>query len=272
MAADQPRVPYQLIFEALGQLAEQQAGWATIVDYGTTPGGRGLRLIKIQRPEWSDGTRERPAALIMGALHGDEYLAIEDRLAAWFLKHRNERPGIRRFLASGGILYIAPVTNPDGYDRDRRANNNGVDLNRDFALLPENTSGFREPETRSLASWLEQELYAANARLKLSVDYHCCNGSLLYPWSYRDAPLPADVMEAHARIGRLMQQDIDPKYAVGPTGKILGYHARGTSKDYFHAKYGALAFTYEGKARNAESGLFARHALWWDHVLELLVE
>ena len=210
--------------------------------------------------------------MITGALHGDEYLEIEHRLIAWFLKNKSEQPGVRHYFQSGGILYVVPIANPDGYDRNRRTNNHGSDLNRDFDLIPENMAGFREPETRSLAIWLEQEFELSNVRLTLSVDYHCCNGSLLYPWAYGHAKLPPAIEAAHDRIGKLMQQDIDRTYAVGPTGKILGYLARGTAKDYFYAKYGALAFTYEGKTRQKEASIFEKHTLWWDHVLPLLVE
>ena len=43
---------YQLLYETLGRLADQNTGWASVVDYGTSPGGRSLRLIKIQSPYW----------------------------------------------------------------------------------------------------------------------------------------------------------------------------------------------------------------------------
>lgn len=271
-AAARARAPYQLLYETLGRLAETQPGWATLIDYGITPGGRGLRLIKIQRPDWNQAGRERPAALITGAIHGDEYLEIEHRLIAWFLKNKHDRPNLRQYLQAGGIIYVVPITNPDGYERNRRTNNNGADLNRDFDLPLEQQVGFRETETRSLANWLDQELSSSNARLKLSVDYHCCNGSLLYPWSFRHNSLPPVLEAAHARIGELMQEDIDPSYSVGPTGKVLGYLARGTAKDYFHAKYGTLAFTFEAKTRQIEAARFARHALWWEHLLQLLLE
>lgn len=263
--------PYQQIFNATGALPAMNPGWVTVFDYGTSPGGRGLRGVRIQSPgsaRQGEGSARR-AVLISGSTHGNEYLNIEDRLAPWFLENRGKSPGLSRFLASGGILYVVPILNPDGYDNDRRENDRGVDLNRDFDLVPADEPGFTQPETRLLAEWLDRDLRASNADLKLTVDYHCCDGSLLYPWSYVMTALPPADSAAHGEIGRLMQSDIDEGYETGSTGQVLGYNPRGTSKDYYYARYGALAFTFEGSYGDEDRN-FPKHTQWWDHVLALV--
>jgi hypothetical protein len=38
----------------------------------------------------------------------------------------------KSFSTAGGIIFLVPIVNPDGYDGVRRENENGKDLNRDF--------------------------------------------------------------------------------------------------------------------------------------------
>jgi hypothetical protein len=183
--------PYLEIVAAMGDLALRSSGWAHVVDYGQSAGGATLRLVKIQNPthQARAGDGDRPAVLISGSTHGNEYLHIEDRLPGWFVDNRDSSPGVMKFLNAGGIIYIIPILNPDGYERRTRENADGVDLNRDFDLLPAHEQKFREPETRLLAQYLDGDIVASHARLKLTVDYHCCDGSLLFPWSYTEDPL-----------------------------------------------------------------------------------
>lgn len=264
--------PYSQIFQQMADLTTQYPGWATIFDYGQTNQGKTMRLIKIQDPSYGIRDGEyRPAVLISGSTHGDEYLNIEDRLAEWFLSNRQTSPGVTRFLASGGIIYVIPILNPDGYDNDQRGNSRGVDLNRDFDLLPTGDRFFREPETRLLTQWLDQELIVSGARLKVTLDYHCCVGALVLPWAYSDDPLPAEANQRHVDIAHLMQQTIDPNYPFGNSSQIVGYNSKGTSKDYYYAKYDATAFTFEGAYRD-EAARFPQHTRWWDAILGNLAE
>ena len=121
-----------------------------------------------------------------------------------------------------------------------------------------------------LVAAAEVDLVASGLRLKLTVDYHCCSGALLFPWSYSDAKLSDADTKAHVAVAHMMQTDIDPDYRFGATGAVLGYRARGTSKDYYYATYHALAFTFEGDY-GTERSKFHRHTTWWDHVLAQLV-
>lgn len=259
------RPAYQEVLDTVAKLPADHPGWATVVDYGRTAEGRILRLVELADPTHTRDRGPRPAVLISGSTHGNEYLGIEDRLPGWFLAHRSDHAGLARFFAAGGVLVIIPVVNPDGFTHGTRENGRGQDLNRDFDLPPMHELHFREIETRSLAQWLDRELALKALQLRLTVDYHCCDGSLLNSWAYTDA-VPSVDQPAFDRIAQLLHQDIDPSYAVGATSAVLGYLAHGTSKDYYYSKYHALAFTFEGSYRD-EAGKFARHTVWWDHVL-----
>lgn len=261
--------PYAEIYNGLARLAKAHPGWADVFDYGISTQGRPLRLIRIQNPTGAKISNTRPAVLISGATHGNEYLHIEDRLPAFFLNQLQPSPGVQQFLALGGVVYVVPIVNPDGYEARRRGNAHGTDLNRDYDLLPGKEAHFRESETRTLAKFLDKEFAARGVQLRLTVDYHCCDGSILFPWAYTDQPIPAADLAAHEQIAHMMQQDIDSTYTYGPTGPVLGYNPRGTSKDYYYARYGALAFTFEGRYQE-ESKKFQSHTVFWNHVLAQL--
>lgn len=265
-ARAEPHPSYAHVYSRLGALARSHPGEATVLDYGKSVRGRPLRAIRMQDPA-AKPSGSRPVVLITGATHGDEYLDVEHRLPAHFLS--TEASGARRFLAAGGLIYVVPVVNPDGFEARRRGNAKGVDLNRDFDLVPAKELKFKARESRALAALLEREIASRPAKLVLAVDYHCCDGSILYPWSFSDQAIPEAHLDAHEQVAKLMLQDIDASYRVGPTGPVLGYNARGTSKDYYYARYGALAFTFEG-IRGEEAKKFQGHALFWDHVLAQL--
>ena len=269
MAAGTAHPPYAQIADGLVALAQAEPGWATAMDYGLTPEGRPLRALRIEDPR-RPASHKRPAVLITGTTHGDEYLHIEDRLAAWFLDHREGRGGTAEFFAAGGVLLIVPIVNPDAFAANQRDNSHKVDLNRDFAQPQQHVAGFEEPESRLLARWLAAELSSQDLDLRMTLDYHCCAGALLLPRSYNQAAVTPTEAALFAKISRLVPQEIDSTYRYGSSDKILGYDAVGTSKDYYRETYGSLSFTFEGR-QNSEASRFAQHAQWWDQVLPLLV-
>lgn len=100
-------------------------------------------------------------------------------LAEHFLKHGKELKGLTAFLAAGGVVYLVPVANPDGFDAEARFNaaseivrqNNLLtqrldhvspddlgNLNRDFAILPRDERRFTNPESARLASYIDNDL------------------------------------------------------------------------------------------------------------------
>ncbi len=258
------RPEYQSVLQAMRDLVPAYPGWVRVVDYGRSVQGRTLRAVRIQDSTRAQGPGTRPAVLISGSTHGNEYLNVEDRLPEWFLLQRQRRDGVARFLRTGGVIYIVPVVNPDGFSAGTRGNSRGTDLNRDFTVLPSGKVSFREPETRLLAQWLERDLKAAQLKLKLTVDYHCCGRALLFPWQKQAAT--GATRGNLVKVARMMQEQIEPGYSYGGTSQVLGYATQGTSKDYYAHRYQALAFTFEGEYRT-EAAKFERHTLWWDQVL-----
>lgn len=255
---------YSKIVEELKSLEDSYGDYAQLVTYGKTVQGKPLTLIKIGKKNVTSSK----AVYIGGSIHGDEYLNIEDRLPRWFLEQTANSGTISSYLDQGGVIYIAPILNPDGYDSRDRENRNGVDLNRDYTVLQANVQGFKETETRSLFEYLSRDL--GNVKLKVAMDYHCCIGALLYPWSFTGPVLSEIDKQKHLLIASIMQTAIGPGVRAGTTPVILGYSAKGTSKDFYYEHFGALGFTYEGR-RGKENKFFEEHTSMWEGILKNLV-
>lgn len=265
--------PYATIEGGLTALAVQHPDLVTNVLYGRSVEGRPLRMIEIRRASRASGTSDGtpPIVIMSGAVHGNEFLGIEDRLPQALVQDGLAAgTGVAKFLDAGGILWMAPVLNPDGYERATRGNANGVDLNRDWDLLPTGEKNFREPESANLAAFVEEGLRRTGGKVVMSMDYHCCATSLLFPWSWTRDELPPRDEIGHEMIARGLQRFLGAEYSFGPTGKILGYLPHGTSKDWFYAKLGALAFTFEG-TWSEEIRNFDKHRSWWNWMLESFV-
>lgn len=240
-------------------------GWLEMGEYGKSPQNRPLRLLFLRKP----GTfGRRPTLLMTGNMHGGEYLQLEDRLPLEFLR-RARQPGIvQRFLDAGGALVFVPVANPDGYDSRSRVNSHGKDLNRDWPLASHKLAGFQEDETTALGRALDALSGSPyNFDFKVAVDYHCCVGAVLYPWS-NGKPLPAADMTRHQTIAQKAKEIL--KIEIGTTGDVLGYSPLGTAKDYFYERFGAISLTYEGRERT-EKDYLLQHIAWWETMIDFVL-
>ncbi|HOX39722.1 MAG TPA: M14 family metallopeptidase [Candidatus Brocadiia bacterium] len=193
-----PLAPYPTLdgmFAEITQAAKDNPGNVELITYGKSVKNRPLYCLRIHR---GDG-KKRPAALIGGNIHGDEWIA--NRVAMGIAKRLIEGCGKAeretKFLEMTDV-FIAPCLNPDGYAafwksggrasaKASRTNANGVDLNRNFpepsgganfrtsltGVDDEKSSGYRgpkpysEPETRAIRD------LAAERRFFGNVNYHC---------------------------------------------------------------------------------------------------
>jgi hypothetical protein len=92
---------------------------------------------------------------------------------------------------------------------------------------------------------------------------------LLYPWSFVGPKLPVIDFERHAVVGAIMQDALGEDVKYGQTPVILGYSAKGTSKDFYYEEFGARGFTYEGR-KGKEDRFFQEHTVMWTEILKLI--
>ncbi len=237
-------------------------GWLEVGESGKSPQNRPLRLLFLRKP--GDFGR-RPAVLLSGNMHGGEYLQLEDRLPLEFL-NRAQQPGpIQKFLDVGGAIVMVPVANPDGYDSRSRNNSHGKDLNRDWPLPSHKVAGFAEEETSSLGRALDALTGSPyQFDFKVAVDYHCCLGAVLYPWSNGKA-LSLEASTKHRALAQKAKDIL--KIEIGTTGELLGYFPLGTAKDYYHERFGAISLTYEGR-EGTEKDYLPQHVAWWESIMD----
>jgi len=256
---------HSLILNTIESWKTQYPDLVEIIDYGKSVQGRTLRLALVRR---EGNFRKRPVLFMSGATHGNEYLNIEDRVPQELLARARISGPVSRFLDEGGVYVFVPILNPDGYENKTRENSNAVDLNRDWNVAAVNFKGFKEPETRALAEVLESLKVSRSLRYQITVDYHCCIGALLHPWSYPEAPpLAPSAAEKHQAVGELVSQFLNVDF--GTTGDILGYFPVGTTKDYFYETYQAAAFTFEGRFQ-LENQRLDKHIAWWEQMTALV--
>jgi Zinc carboxypeptidase len=111
-----------------GLVAVKTAPYASV-------GGRAVKYVEITNDvNASDG---KPVYFNMGAIHGNETPAAEDSMefAIDVVNLSKTNPKVKALLDEVRIIDM-PLVNPDGYDTgtapQRRANNNGVDMNRNY--------------------------------------------------------------------------------------------------------------------------------------------
>ncbi len=291
---------YSDIVASQRDLAARHSDLVRVHEYGTSVGGRPLVMVKVGRQ--GKTVKPRPAVVMTQAVHGDEYLGIVDRLPKELVEKPNDYPAVKAFLDRGGIFYIVPVANPDGYEADRRENDNGKDLNRNFDVKRSserlaasargpigyteeellalanylNEPRFSEPETRSLATTMRLELAIDGAELKFYVDYHCCQsekfGSLVHEWgdtrTLRDGTISTEDVTRYERARDVFLGEF-PGHLFGSGYETIGYQTFGTTDEWFYETFAAdrpLAFFYEGQSRG-ESRKLRRHAMFWEALL-----
>ena len=177
--------------------------------------------------------------------------------------------GLDSFLKKGGAIFIIPILNPDGYERDQRGNSSGKDVNRDFPLPFANFSGKSQAETKMLIDYIDTTLLVDEQRLLLTLDYHCCADSLLMPRAYSNDPIAPAELRKHNVVGALFKSAFPARYRYLSWKKSLGYYATGTSQDFYQEVYGSLSFTFEGQ-RYIENRNLSRHAALWNSIFQEL--
>lgn len=255
---------YSTYAASLKELAGKHAGFAKIVSYGQTAQGRELLMMRLGNPQ---ATGSRNAIYFGGTIHGDEFLGVENNMPQWFLENRTTSPGVKKFFDAGGIMYLVPIINPDGYDNRTRANTTGTDLNRDYNGKTEGISNnFRNPETKNLVDALQADVQTSQAKVRMTMDYHCCLGAFIYPWAHKQTRLPEPDLSEHQKLAQKMAGFLGGNYKSGQVPDLVGYLASGSSSDYYYETFGARAFTLEG-VQGVEDKNFSKHTTMWDDLL-----
>ncbi|MXP45334.1 M14 family metallopeptidase [Allopontixanthobacter sediminis] len=191
---------------------------------GRSHDGRPIEALRVGNPN------AEKLVILLGRQHPPEVtgaIAMEHFLETLVLL-----ADTKQYDAEDLQILAVPLLNPDGVARGHwRANLGGVDLNRDWGT-------FSQPETRSIAQWLEK--LPDHVRPIAMVDFHSTSRNLFY------------VQGDEASEG---QEQFLARWLVGKEGQIAGYHfaierrnanpGTGTAKNWFYANYLIPSYTYE---------------------------
>ena len=174
--------------------------------------------------------------LILGRQHPPEVTGgvalkafVETLLSSRARACRDRNSNACRFYAHHDLV-VVPLVNPDGVDHGHwRLNFGGVDLNRDWGP-------FTQPETRAVKRYFESVM-AQGKTLRLMLDFHSTDRSLIYTQAASDRTNPRGFAKAWSDLGRRLgaKFDFEPRTPVDTPN----------TKNYFFKTYGVPAITYE---------------------------
>jgi hypothetical protein len=123
--------PYALkhagLMRELKGLSERFPGLVTTLEEGVSCEGRRIPLLSVGHG--------RTKVLLWSQMHGDEPTATSALLDVFaFLGTSRETPEAK-FLFEKLTILVIPMLNPDGAERTRRVNAQGIDINRDALRL-----------------------------------------------------------------------------------------------------------------------------------------
>lgn len=286
------RKKFDAIIASIRTLEQEYPKQVSVI-YGRSTNRLPIPFIRIAKSDtFRNKQGPRPAIFLSGATHGGEYMNIVDRLPQTWLSDKDSST-FRQFIEQGGIVYVTPVVNPDGFVRYahesnrflRRTNGNDVDLNRDFPLNIVGHEGMTQKETRFVTQTLDKLLRQDKAQLYLTMDYHCCMnpGRLIHPWGYKlnnpegsnpNHKLNDSRIAIHQAYAQFFKAELGYQSGTAwdeqkETGQPLG-GVIGASDDFFFEKYfyqgnkfGA-AFTFEGQL--GEHRYFVNHKRAWSKI------
>jgi len=242
------------------QFAAGHPSLCSIENAGSTVNGHSLLIARVSS---NAPNAAKPNVFFAGNIHGDETggIMLMLKLIDHLLTNYGSNPRITAIL-DNVVLYVNPSANPDGlyYYGDNticddshpdcylcRFNGNGVDLNRDMPMIPDNGSAV-EPENQAMINFFNAHRFA------LSVDYHAGREQAVYPWFGNPDVWPppaysltadndwyvascqqyAQAVQAYGPAGYFRQHDGCDPNIPGIDNAYSVYIATGTREDYMN--------------------------------------
>jgi len=192
---------------------------AKIETVGTSESGREIKaLIISDNPEILEG---EPAVRLTGGIHGNEKMGVEllVRFIEYLTSNYTSADPTVRDLVNSRYICIIPVLNPDGLARNRRYNDNNVDLNRNF-----NSTGLSlQSETKAIQD------YSSGKGFNLSITYHTGAVLVNMPFDYG-----SELLDGVAPVENSLVKKYALTYTDGNGSKFL------TNPDVFNYVYNSI--------------------------------
>jgi hypothetical protein len=194
---------YSTLTDELNTYAESYPEICRLYSLGRSVEGRELWAMLIS--DNPDDEEDEPEFKYVSTIHGNERICTE--MCLYFIDLLLTEYGTDERIANlvdSTAIWIVPLMNPDGLERNTRANANGFDLNRNFPLLTDGSLNIftgepldalnRQPEVRHIMSWTAENSFV------LSAGFHTSAMLVCYPYGYNeqmsavDTPTPDDLL------------------------------------------------------------------------------
>ena len=188
-------------------------------------------------------TAAEPEVRLSSTMHGDETPGMVMLVNfAEYLTGNYDKSGFEDVtnLVDNYEIHIMPLHNPDGYVAGTRSNDNGEDLNRNFAD-PAGTHPVQELENVHFMN------YAGGQQFVISQNGH--SGALVvnYPWDYKYALAPDDaaIIQLSLEYSTYNLPMYNGGFPQGITNGAAWYIAYGTLQDWSYFVTGCIDVTIE---------------------------
>lgn len=222
---------YSAYVAAMQQFQTTYPQWCKVIETGTSVNGRKLLYLKLT--DNPDEVEPEPELMYTATIHGNETLgfALMMQLADSLLRNASQNGSLKNLL-SGAVVWIAPLTNPDGfyaagdgnYTAPTRFNANGADINRnfpDFVLGAHPDDKIYQPETQSVMTFMQSHYIA------LGANFHGGAEVVNYPHDCLPELHPDDMW--YNQISNIYAQKA---IANGPSGYFKGISSSGSILGY----------------------------------------
>lgn len=207
---------------------------------GNSVGGRQLAVLKISDNVATD--ENEPEVFFDAGIHGDEIGGSENLIR--FARELCLQYGAVKSLTDlvdNREIFLLLMVNPDGRVNMSRYNNNGIDLNRDWGYMWDESGGtpsvFSQQESKLLRNFVFDNQFVVHTT------YHSGTEMISYPWSYRADQCPDKTpIDFLASVYSSVSGYTNLEYAQGFSGM---YPINGSTKDANYGIQGSVSWSME---------------------------
>ena len=194
---------------------------------GKSNAGRDLHLLDM----YEGDKNEKDLIVLLSRQHPPEVTGFF-ALQSFIDQLLNEGQGNNFFKKYRVLVY--PMLNPDGVDMGNwRHNQNGVDLNRDWAY-------YRQKEVREVANSIVSEAKSNDANVILGLDFHSTYYDIFYTQAKEELMTPTTNWFRNQWFDKIEERI--PNYKINEAPSGLG---KPVSKGWFYTQFNAEGITYE---------------------------
>ncbi len=228
---------YETMLSEIQNIQSNNPAIVKVINLGSSASGtRNIWAVKVSDNVTSE--EDEPSSFITGGIHGNERPGPETvlHILNGIVDGYSNSQEIKDLVNKTQMWFI-PIVNPDGHTANRRTNNNGVDLNRDY---PTAWNNFQlqtsvQSETTAILNNLQARHYV------VGLDLHTFGEMVMYPWAHTSSSIQD--LNVFTELGNEIGVAMGG-YRVKSLYDFFG-QIEGGSLDYEYGAFGTIAFGEE---------------------------